>query len=164
MGNTLALDCSTKSTGWATKVDGVLQYGCITSSSVDVEKRITIMRDSIIRIVEDYNIDKIIVEEVRPDGANAHTGKVLTWLQGCIVIAVYEKNKNIKFEFVGPSSWRSKIGIQQGRGVQRATLKARDIAYVKNKYGIDVNDDIADAIGIYDAYAPVTIAGGFEFA
>ena len=64
MGNTLALDCSTKSTGWATKVDGILQYGCITSASVDVEKRITIMRDAIIRLVEDYNIDKIIVERL----------------------------------------------------------------------------------------------------
>lgn len=42
----LALDLSTKSSGYAVGEDGVLKsYGCITASSRDVVKRIIKMRD-----------------------------------------------------------------------------------------------------------------------
>jgi hypothetical protein len=42
----LFLDLSTKSTGYAIGEDGkLITYGCITSSSKDVLKRITIMRN-----------------------------------------------------------------------------------------------------------------------
>ena len=34
----------------------------------------------------------------------------------------------------------------------RASQKAGDIAFVKEHYGLEVNDDIADAIGIGHAY------------
>ena len=43
-------------------------------------------------------------------------------------------------------------GIKTGRVIKRAELKKKDIEYVKGKYNIEVNDDIADAIGIADSY------------
>jgi hypothetical protein len=43
-------------------------------------------------------------------------------------------------------------GIKTGTGVRRESLKPQDIAFVKTIYNIEVNDDIADAIGIGHAY------------
>jgi hypothetical protein len=48
-----------------------------------------------------------------------------------------------------PSSWRAKIGIKQGEGkhkVKRETLKEMAIKLVKQEYGIDVGDDIAESL------------------
>lgn len=152
MENILALDLSTKSSGWATRVQDKLEYGCITASSADPKERIIKMRNELLKIIEKYNITKIIMEEVRPDLQNSHTQKILTWLQAEIVIPVYEYNKTIEIEFILPNSWRSKIGIKTGAGIKRDVLKAKDIEYVKDKYNLTVNDDIADAIGILDSY------------
>lgn len=151
MENILALDLSTKSSGWATSASDKLEYGCITASSTDAKARIIKMRDAILDIIKKYKITKIVAEEVRPDLQNSHTQKILTWLQSAIVLSAYEYDKTIEIEFILPNSWRSKIGIKTGAGVKRETLKAKDIEYVQTKYGITVNDDIADAIGILDS-------------
>lgn len=111
------------------------------------------MREAIKQLVKENNIDKIVAEEVHLDDfKNTHTYKILTWLQGIILLAAYEENPKIDYEFILPNSWRSKIGIKTGRGVKRETLKAKDMEYVKNKYGISANDDVCDAICIKDAY------------
>lgn len=80
--------------------------------------------------------------------ANPKVFKPLMWLQGAINIQVYVRHRNIKIDFIMPNSWRSKCGIKTGRGIHRETLKASDIRFAKNQFGIEVNDDIADAIGI----------------
>jgi hypothetical protein len=54
--------------------------------------------------------------------------------------------------YLYPSEWRKVCGIKTGTGVRRESLKPLDIAFAKNTYGLDVNDDIADAIGIGHAY------------
>lgn len=150
--NILALDLSTKSSGYSTFVDNKLEYGLITSSSTSVEKRIGVMRDGVIDLIKKYNIDRIVIEEVRPDNMNNRTGKVLNWLQGCIVVAVFEYDKNIKIDFIGPSSWRSVLGIQ-GYRIKREEQKARDIEWANKTYGLNItSDDAADAIGILSAY------------
>lgn len=156
MKNVLSLDLSTKRTGWAyyRDKDCVISYGIIASSSTDVEKRITVMRDGFIELLKQFEIETIVIEEVRPDGYNNHTGKVLTWLQGIIAVAAYEYNKKIKMEFIGPSSWRSKLGIQ-GYRVQREQQKKIDIEYVNKNYGFNLTseqDDEADAICILASY------------
>lgn len=162
MANILALDASTKRTGYAYFKDGQIQFGAIASSSGYPEKRIGIMRDEILEIIKRENIDTIIMEEVRPDTeqdnkyrpVNLHTNKLLTWLQGCIVIAVFEYNKDIKIDFIGASSWRSQLGIQK-YGVTRQGYKPLDIAYANKTYGLNLTaeqDDEADAICILTAY------------
>ena len=93
------------------------------------------------------------MEEVRPCGMMNHTSKLLTWLKGCIVVAIYEYDKNINVEFIGPSSWRSILGLQ-GYRIQRAEQKKRDIEYANKAYGLNLTqdqDDEADAIGILSA-------------
>ena len=150
----LSLDLSTKSSGYAIFDEGTLiKYGCITSASTDTIKRIYIMRDAINQLLIDFpEINRIIVEEVRPEGGygagNIRTHRVLMWLQAAIAFMVYDFDKKIEIEYIYPSSWRATCGIKNGRGIVRSTLKEADIAFVKDKYGLDVNDDIADAICI----------------
>ena len=74
------------------------------------------------------------------------------YLQGCICLLVHESFKHITVDFMYPSSWRKVCGISQGRGVQRKKQKENDIEWVRKTFGMDVNDDIADAIGIGYAY------------
>ena len=148
----LSLDLSTKSSGWCIGQDGSLEtHGCITASSRNVIKRIIKMRDQLSRIIKNNKIDKIIMEQVRPE-YNSHTNKVLMWLQAVIVITAYEIDSNIEYQFVGASEWRAALKIKQGRGIKRQALKPQDIQYVQDKYNIQVNDDQADAICIFDAY------------
>lgn len=149
--NILSLDLSTHSSGWAVFENNELKdYGCITSASTDLIKRIYVMTESIKEILNKYTIDKIYVEEVRPQGGfgvgNIQTHKALMWLQASIAFMLHDNYKKIELEYVYPSEWRATIGIKNGRGIKRETLKEADIRYVKEKYNIIVNDDIADAI------------------
>ncbi|MGE9950112.1 hypothetical protein [Coprococcus catus] len=52
---------------------------------------------------------------------------------------------------IRPSSWRKAINLKQNKNIKREQLKQEAIDYVKEKYNIEVNDDIADAICIGDA-------------
>ena len=155
MDNILAIDASTKRTGLAWFEGQELHYGVLESSVTPVERRIGVMRDKLIEFLQNHPaIDTIVLEEVRHDGMNDHTGKVLMWLQGCLAVAIYEFNKNIKIEFSGASTWRSILHIQK-YAVKRNPQKQMDIKYINEKYGLNLNptqDDEADAIGILTAY------------
>jgi len=148
----LALDASTKSTGWAVFEDTkLLDYGCITATSADLIKRIHKMTDELNKVLLKYtDIKKIVLEEVRPeqDLQNIKTHKALMYLQAAIAIMVHDNFSKIEIDYVYPNSWRKACGIKTGSGVRRESLKPKDIAFVKATYGIDVNDDIADAIAI----------------
>ena len=151
--NLLSLDLSTKSSGWALFEDGeLMDHGCITSSSTDLIKRIHIMTDAIDKIMSENKVDKIVVEEVRPEGGygvgNTQTHRALMWLQASIAFLVHDKYNKTVIDYIYPSSWRAAIGIKTGRGVKRASLKEADIAFVEDTFGITVNDDEADAICI----------------
>lgn len=170
MGNVLALDLSTKRSGWAIKIDGKLEYGAIPISGSHVEQRIPKMRDAVIEIIKKYpDIDTLVIEEIVRDGKNDHTGKVLMWLQGFIAVAAFELNPAIKIEYVNASHWRSKIGLQK-YATKREVQKQMDIQYANDKYNLKLTpsqDDEADAICILSSYETehnVKIVDGFEFA
>ncbi len=148
----LALDLSTKSTGYAIgEEEKLLLHGCFSANDKNTYKRIIKMRDLIAKIIKENQISKIIIEEVRPE-YNSHTNKILMYLQAAVALAAYEINSKIEIQFFGASEWRAKLKIKQGRGIKRDQLKPRDIQYVEQKYNIKVNDDEADAICILDAY------------
>ena len=151
--NILSIDASTKSSGWAYLIDNnLIDHGCITASSTDLIKRIQKMTNEIDIILKKYSIDKIILEEVRPEGGygvgNQKTHKALMWLQAAIAFLVHDNYPTIEIEYIYPSSWRATLGIKNGRGIKRQTLKEADIEYIKNNFNINVNDDEADAICI----------------
>jgi Holliday junction resolvasome RuvABC endonuclease subunit len=160
--NILAIDASTKSSGWAVYEEKQLKdYGCITSSSTDLFKRIHIMVENIDATIEKYNITKIVLEEVRPEEignrSNLATHKALMFLQGAIAMMVHDHYPKITIEYLYPSEWRKCCKIKTGRGVVRETVKQRDIRFVEETFGLKVNDDIADAIGLGYAYLHPTV-------
>ena len=146
----LALDASTKSTGLALFEDNkLLDYKCITASSTDIIKRITKIIKELFEYIEQNPIDKVVLEEVRPEtGTNLNTYRALMWMQAAIAFMLHENFPRVKLEYVYPSEWRTACGIKTGRGVLRAEQKEYDIQFVRDKYSINVNDDIADAIGL----------------
>ena len=81
----MSIDASSKSSGWSVFEDGkLIDYGCITASSTDLIKRIQKMIEGFDDTLNKYKINKIVLEEVRPDtGYNSNTNvwKALTWLR-----------------------------------------------------------------------------------
>lgn len=156
----LALDLSTKSSGYAIFDNySLVTYGCLTASSNDVIKRIQkiiIDLDNLVLNKYKDTIDKVVIEEVRPEvGSNVtnlHTHKVLMWLQAALEFLLHEHYPKVKVEYMYPSEWRKQCGIKTGRGVKREQLKLEDIKFVKQTFNLNVNDDEADAIGIGFAY------------
>jgi Holliday junction resolvasome RuvABC endonuclease subunit len=169
---TLAVDASTKSTGVAIFDNQELKhYECITASSTDLFKRIHKMQDEIEKIIKEYKVEKIVIEDVIPEDVhgNQNVFNALKWLQGYLV-EVFVRNK-LPYEFMVASHWRKLCGIKTGSGVRRESLKPKDIAFVKNQFGISANDDICDAICIGFAAVggtikepQIVVVDGFEFA
>lgn len=152
---TIAIDASTKSTGIAIFQEKKLVYtDNFVSSNKSVLKRIKFMTDSIEQAYK-QTIDKdneiqIVMEQVIPDNLNdakwtrnQATFKALFYLQAAIVLMF--DHYNLEVELVGASTWRKWCGIKQG-GVNRETLKFRDMEFAKSHYGDVPNDDVADAI------------------
>lgn len=151
----LALDLSTKSTGYAIFDNGkLIDYGCLTASQanpIDRIQKIIIDLDKI--LLQHSNISKVYAEEVRPEGTgygvgNLHTHRLLMYTQAAVAFLLHNKYAEASFEFIYPSSWRSACGIKNGRGIKRDAAKAADIKFVQETFGLTVNDDIADAIGL----------------
>ena len=156
----LSLDLSTKSSGIAIFDNDkkLIDYTCITASSTDLVKRIYKIINDLKLFCQKYdNIDTVVIEEVRPEGnqygvGNQKTHKALMYLQAALVFFMHDNYPKVKIEYLYPSEWRSRCGLHTGRGIKREELKKADIAFVKRVYNIEVNDDIADAIGIGYAY------------
>lgn len=153
--NLIAIDASTKSSGIAIyKHDKLQKYDCIKATSSDLFNRIKVMVKAIGQyLTENPDIDHLILQQVRQDGfTNIKTYKALMYLQGCIMLLVHQSFKHVIVQFVYPSQWRKVCQIKQGRGIKRDVQKRNDINWVKKIFNIEVNDDIADAIGIGYAY------------
>lgn len=145
----LSLDLSTSSSGWAVYEDKELvAHGTITASSTDVIKRIYKMRDNLRQIIMEHNIDKIVAEEVLPTGRMPNVYKALSKLQAAMEFMLHDEFPHIKKEYILPNQWRSKLGIKTGRGKSREGLKMADMAWVKDKFDLVLNDDESDAIAI----------------
>lgn len=154
----ISLDLSTKSSGIAVFDDEqLIDWNCITASSTDVIYRIKKISTEIQSFIIKYAPDIILLEEVRPEDSfasvkNQHTQKVLMWLQAAVIFCTHDVNPKIKIEYLYPSEWRKICGIKTGRGIKREFLKNNDILFVQEKFGIKVNDDVADACCIGYAY------------
>lgn len=160
---TMAIDASSKSTGVAIFKDKeLIHYQLITSSSDDAFVRIKKMVAEIKKIYWTWNVTNVIMEDVLPEDVrhNQNVFKILHYLQAAVVLMLHDCDQ--KVEFYVSSHWRKKCGIRTGRGITRDMVKAADIKFVKDKYGLEVNDDIADAICIGYAYTqPNTAASAF---
>ena len=66
------------------------------------------MRDELAAILDQYSIDKIVVEEVRPEGGfgvgNTQTHRALMWLQAATAFLLHDNYPQIEIEYIYPSS------------------------------------------------------------
>lgn len=146
-GRLISIDSSTNKTGMALYIGGALkEYKLIdlSKSGFELDPRIDEMGRRILALLSHWQPTMVYIEE--PKGHNnvelvRKLSTILGIVRGwCIQNSVY-------FEEIKPSVWRKYIGLDQG-GKKRAELKAASVEFVKNKYGIEVNDDVADAICI----------------
>ena len=96
--NFLFLDLSTKSTGYAISDNKgkLLTYGLITATSSNNVSRIQKIQNKIIELIKEYNIEKIVAEDVHPESYGySDTARLLMWLQGSVVLGAHTVNNNI---------------------------------------------------------------------
>ena len=154
----MSIDASTKSTGVAIfEDDKLVTYELFTASYTDLIKRIKLIVKGIESMLNAHpEIEKIVLEEVRPQGgtANVKTQRALMFLQAAINFMLYDNNTKAELIYMYPSEWRKYCKIKQGAGVKREQLKQEDIEWAKKQFNIieNINDDIADAIGIGYGY------------
>lgn len=142
------IDASTTATGVAIMQGGELLYyeliAIDSKKEKDAYKRIKEMLTRICAILNQYKIDKVYMEKAICKGGNVDITIKLAYLSGGM--SLYCIQKDIEFNNPLPSEWRKVVGIPNGRGVVRSTQKAMAIQAVKDEYGIDVGDDVAEAI------------------
>lgn len=145
----LALDTSTKHTGYAYFVDGKLERsGVIDSDISNAKQRMNFMILQIYDIMDRLQIDRVVFEDVKIIN-NQRTLVMLSEMLGAVI--GYCNLHRIQYKYYGPSEWRQANGIQAYRA-KREELKRLSIEQVKEKYNTDATDDEADAILIGTAY------------
>lgn len=139
------VDASTKMSGVSIMIDGNLEFYTLIDlhKEKDAMVRIRDMLLQICAILDKYDVDEVYMEKAFSK-QNVDTTMKLANLAGGIML--YCAQNDIKFEHPMPSAWRKTIGIQQSSKIKREVLKAEAIKAVKDEYGIDVNDDIAESI------------------
>ena len=147
----VSIDSSTKKTGMALYIDGKLSdYGLINLSkeTCSTDERINIMGKKIIQVLNSWQPTIIYIEEPQGRGSNVSLVKKLAELIG--FVRAWSVINDSYIEEVTPSVWRKYLGMQQGKK-KREELKQMSMNHVKETYGIDVGDDVADAICIGSA-------------
>lgn len=139
------IDGSTNSTGIAIMENNELKFYTLIDlhKEKDAMKRIQNMLLKICEVLDEYKIDAVYMEKSILK-SNVDTVQKLANLAGGIML--YCAKNNIEFHHPLPPTWRAKIGIRQSSKIKREVLKEEAILAVKEEYGIDVNDDIAEAV------------------
>lgn len=147
---TLALDQSSHITGWAV-FEGklLLEYGKFELTHPDLGVRLKQIRERIDQMVKDYNIQKIVMEDVQyqPNVVNnIQTFKTLAETLG--VLYEYGTAAGLDPEIVLAGTWKKFLGI---KGRNRAEQKKNAQDYIINNYQIKPTQDECDAIciGLY---------------
>jgi len=152
----VALDESTTSTGVAYFVnDQLIKTTCLTADVNHAHKngmsevRVDIMGEKILNILNECKPDIIVMEH--PQGAS-HSLAV-TWAIGEVagIVKSWTIQNDARYLIFNPSEWRRFCGFEQGRK-KRNELKQMAMDYVKEKYNIECNSDVSDAVCIGDAY------------
>lgn len=143
----LALDQSSRITGWAYFEDSVLKdYGKIIAEDEDIGERLYFIRDRVKELINKYDINEVAFEDIQLQnnvGNNVQTFKILAEVFGIIYELVTELN--IKHTAVLSGTWKSTLGI---KGKVRVEQKRNAKEYAQNTYSIKCTQDEADAICI----------------
>lgn len=146
----LSLDGATNKTGYAIYDDKeLIKYGIIDLSDIDdITERINTMKHLIMKIIDEFKINKIIIEDIQQQYGNVKGFKTLAKLQGVVLDALFEKDMPI--ELIISTTWKSRIGINTR--LKREIQKQLTIEFVKNKFSIEASEDECDAISMGFVY------------
>ena len=141
----ISLDSSSTKTGWAIFENGILNdYGVIDlHNNRDSESRLHNMVQKLWDILEYHKPDIIVVEKLNVS-RNLQATRLLSKIMGSIY-CYYVLHDNVFYFEIQASEWRAKLGMQS-TGRKRDEYKELSINYIKDKYDIDVSDDVSDAI------------------
>ena len=166
MGKLLALDQSSRITGWSIFEDGKLvTYGKFNAESVgeNIGERLEYIRNKVKTLIEENQITEVIMEDIQMQGNvvnNVQTFKVLAEVFGVISELLVEMK--IPQSAVLASSWKSALGI---RGRARAEQKRNAQEWVVNTYGVRPTQDECDSICIgAHRNKNATVEVGFDWA
>lgn len=136
-----AIDNATSNIGVSIFDSGKLVYYNLIHIEGDTVSRLVKNRQWLENIViNEWQPDLIVLEDIQYQN-NIQTFKTLAMLLGNAVVS--SKINNIKYETVLSKVWRSHFLIN---GKNRIQQKIQAIEQVKKMYGIEVIDDIAEAI------------------
>ena len=144
----LALDQSSRITGWAVFANGKLEaHGKIEyDSSTPIEDRLHALRGRVKDLITRYEITEVVLEDIQLQNNvvnNVQTFKTLAEVFG--VLSELCVDLKIPQQAVLSSSWKSVLGI---KGRDRAAQKRNAQEWVIDTYGIKPTQDECDAICI----------------
>lgn len=147
----VSIDSSTKKTGISLFINGKFNSSKLidlSKSKETTDTRINLMGKSILFTLGQWDPDIVYIEEPKGHGANLELVRKLAEVLG--IVRGWCIDCSREYTEVKPSEWRSYLGFKQG-ATKRDELKRESIEYVRDKYNILVNDDVADSICIGDA-------------
>lgn len=124
----------------------LIQYELFTTKKGSTEEKIFQVATKLRDLIEEFKPTKILLEDIQLQ-VNVKTYKSLSQLQGILFFICYAEH--IKCEIVKPTVWRKELEI---KGKKRNELKEKAKEFVFNRYGLTVNDDIAESICIGTYY------------
>jgi len=144
----LALDISTKSTGWFFDLDN---YGIITLDiNLSLAKKLVLFRKELNKLLIKFKPKIVIIEDVyyRPGFGNIHTVKVLSKFSGVATELI--SSKKIKVIIVTTSAARKSLGLKH------KVTKKDVFNFFIEKFKVDWNynrmNDVTDAWVLKYAY------------
>ena len=138
----IAFDQATENFGLSIFDDNQLVFYSLYTFSGDVVSRLTKIKKFITEIVLPlWQPDYVVMEDIQYQYGAVLTYKILAMLLGVIEVACNESN--VKYEVVSPNVWRKYAGTA---GKSRREEKMLSVAVVREKYGVKVSDDVAEAI------------------
>lgn len=160
------IDASTTAVGWSIfNGTDLIDYGCFRPNGDDWRDRTQQIAPFIKQLLEEYHVDKVILEDVPLMGKRGNkTLVILGAVQGMLLGVT--SSMNIPTEFILPSSWRSPIGLFDGTkaGTRRDEMKRKSIEKANEQFGLELkwvspcskknDDDISDAILV--AYSQIS--------
>lgn len=149
--NLLALDQSSRVTGWAVFHDKELvDSGTFTLTADNIGQRLVTYKNKIEELINKYEIEQVAFEDIqlqedKDKGGikNVQTFKVLAEVFG--VTQEYLVEQNYFYHIVSSNTWKSKLQI---KGKNRPEQKKNAQLYVFEHYGKKVSQDESDAICI----------------
>lgn len=143
----LALDQSSRITGWAVFYDNkLIKHGKFEMKDDDIGERLYKIRQAVIELIEEFEINELAFEDIQLQNNvtnNVQTFKVLAEVFGVIYELAVERE--IPHTAVLAGTWKSTLGI---KGKTRPEQKRNAQEYVVNTYAVRPTQDECDAICI----------------